>query len=195
MIGLKYDSHRELVEDDNGQGFGAGKYYLGLGHRFLKFPATVMGMSFKELHSRTSDGLGIWLSINFDYQLDPFSLMQLYRTFGTAEDAEEGAEPLYVEMFRKIAENVLKVEATLHSANSFFVNRTTIGFRIEQRLRSEFIPQRIFAKITSFQLLGIKLPEAFEAAVSENKLLLKEVDQKTIERQRKIVEWSTTLKQ
>merc|ERR1719160_765626 len=92
MIGLHYDSHREIVQDDNGQAFTAGKYYLGLGHRFLKFPATVMGMEFRDLHSRTSDGLGIWLSINFDYQLDPFSLMDLYRTFG-----EEG----YVEMFRR----------------------------------------------------------------------------------------------
>merc|ERR1719265_58823 len=167
MIGLKYDSHRELVEDDNGQGFGAGKYYLGLGSRFLKFPATVMGMQFTDLHSRTSDGLGIWLSINFDYQLDPFSLMELYRTFGTAEDAEEGAEPLYVEMFRRIAENVLKVEATQYEANEFFTNRTTIGFRIEQRLRSEFIPQRIFAKVIAFQLLEIKLPGQFESTVSE----------------------------
>lgn len=193
MIGLHYDSHKEIVQDDNGQAFTAGKYYLGLGHRFLKFPATVMGMSFKELHSRTSDGLGIWLSINFDYQLDPFSLMQLYRTFGTAEDAEEGAEPLYVEMFRRIAENVLKVEATQYEANEFFTNRTTIGFRIEQRLRSEFIPQRIFAKVMSFQLLEIKLPSEFEQAVSENKLLLKDVETKTIERKRKVVEWNTTL--
>jgi regulator of protease activity HflC (stomatin/prohibitin superfamily) len=184
MIGLHYDSHRELVRDDNGQAFAAGKYYLGLGSRFLKFPATVMGMQFTDLHSRTSDGLGIWLSINFDYQLDPFSLMELYRTFG-----EEG----YVDMFRRIAENVLKVEATQYEANEFFTNRTTIGFRIEQRLRSEFIPQRIFAKVMSFQLLEIRLPKEFETAVSENKLLLKDVETKTIERTRKIVEWNTTL--
>lgn len=184
MIGLHYDSHKEIVSDDNGQAFAAGKYYLGLGHRFLKFPATVMGMSFNNLHSRTSDGLGIWLSINFDYQLDPFSLMNLYRTFG-----EEG----YVEMFRRIAENVLKVEATQYQANEFFTNRTTIGFRVEQRLRSEFIPQRIFAKVMSFQLLEIKLPEEFEKAVSEHKLLLKDVETKTIERTRKVVEWNTTL--
>lgn len=197
MIGLHYDSHREIVQDDNGQAFTAGKYYLGLGHRFLKFPATVMGMSFKRLHSRTSDGLGIWLSINFDYQLDPFSLMDLYRTFGTNEpeegEEEENTEPGYIGMFRRIAENVLKVEATQYTANEFFTNRTTIGFSIEQRLRSEFIPQRIFAKVMSFQLLEISLPSEFEAAVAENKLLLKDVETKTIERARKVVEWNTTL--
>lgn len=185
-MGLHYDSHKEMVMDNNGQAFMNGKYFLGLGQYFLKFPSTVASMPFNDLYSRTSDGLGIHISVNFDYQLDPYSLLELYKKFGV-----EGYQPI----FGRIVENVLKIESTKHTASSFFTNRTTIGLRLEDRLRAEFIPQRIYAKVVAFQLLDIKLPKEFEKAVSDHKLLLKEVETKEIERKRKIVEWTTTLLQ
>jgi len=136
--------------------------------------------------SATDTAVAIFISVNFDYQLDRYSLLELYKKFGL-----EG----YQDIFGRIVENVLKIEATKHTASAFFTNRTTIGLRLEDRLRAEFIPQRIYAKVVAFQMLEIKLPREFEIAVSENKLLLKEVETKEIERSRKIVEWTTTLLQ
>jgi regulator of protease activity HflC (stomatin/prohibitin superfamily) len=196
-MGLHYDSHKEQVKDDSGMAFMNGKYFLGLGQYFIKFPSTVTSMTLNNLLSRTSDGLAIHISVNFDYQLDPYSLLELYKKFGKCKEGEEECEgqETYKNIFSRIVENVLKLEATKHTASSFFTNRTTIGLRLEDRLRAEFIPQRIYAKVIAFQMLDIKLPKEFEAAVSENKLLLKEVETKEIERKRKVVEWTTILLQ
>ena len=55
------------------RGYSAGRYFLGLGHHFVRFPATVKTIQFAStpdsdagmLKSRTLDGLEVELEVSF----------------------------------------------------------------------------------------------------------------------------------
>lgn len=182
-MGLHYNTLEETVQDDNGQAFKEGRYFLGLGSRFIKFPATVQTIEFTSppLQSRTSDGLGVRIEISFQYQLDPFTLLDLYKKFGDE----------YGEIFTRISTNVLKVAATQYSASNFFSNRTTIGPLMEGELRQKFVDLGLNAKMPGFQLSSVHLPEDFEASIRETQMQQQQVAILKAEQLTKKVEWET----
>jgi len=182
-MGLHYNGLEETVSDDGGKAFREGQYFLGLGHRFLKFPNTVQTIEFVDppLHSRTSDGLGVYLVISFQYQLDPYTLLSLYKTLGYD----------YEDIFRRVSANALKVAATQYSASNFFSNRTTIGPLMELHLRNEFSTMNLNIKMPGFQLDSVKLPANFEGSIRETQMQLQQIAILQAEQNTKKVEWET----
>merc|ERR1719265_872096 len=87
-LGLNYSWVAQTVED---KAYPSGRYFLGLGHSFIKFPATVQTIEFSDaadaagpmVRSRTSDGLEVQLEISLQYQLLPTKVSDLYQKFGT----------------------------------------------------------------------------------------------------------------
>lgn len=162
-IGLDYNTILQSISPD---AWSTGRHWLGLGHRFVKFPSTVITVQFSHeagagtsggpLRSRTYDGLEVSLEISFQYQLAKDSLYQMYTTFG----------PEYHNLFVKMGMDLLTVAATHHYARAFFVNRTMIGDRMEQSLRKHFREQA-YVDVPLFQFQAVSLLGDFESAIKE----------------------------
>merc|ERR1712107_896469 len=75
-VGLNYSWISETVED---KPYMSGRYYLGIGNHFIKFPKMVKSVFFIDdpnaerhgpaLQSRTRDGLNVNLEVSFQYRL------------------------------------------------------------------------------------------------------------------------------
>jgi len=172
-IGLNYSWISETIED---RPYSNGRYYLGVGNHFLKFPRTVVSIFFLDdlagnsmlhgpaLQSRTKDGLNVKLEISFQYKLNPDNLYDMYTTLG----------PTYEKTFIRMAVEQLTTAATLHNAHYFFVNRTHISEQMHKRLSDHF-GEVGYAHIPFFQLRTVHLPHAFEDAIKETQVKQQEI--------------------
>eukprot|EP00929_Paragymnodinium_shiwhaense_P007898 TRINITY_DN111820_c0_g1_i1.p1 TRINITY_DN111820_c0_g1~~TRINITY_DN111820_c0_g1_i1.p1 ORF type:complete len:348 (-),score=69.16 TRINITY_DN111820_c0_g1_i1:40-1083(-) len=152
--------------------YTSGRYWIGPLNYFIAFPSVVKTIQFSDskfqsdlsstergdplLRSRTHDGLDVTIELSFQYQLKQDSLYDLYTTLG------EGAN--FHNTFVRISIDKLTEIATLYTANEFFTDRTAIGKKMEEALRTIFESQ-LFATIFSFQLRAVGLPDDFEKAI------------------------------
>jgi regulator of protease activity HflC (stomatin/prohibitin superfamily) len=163
---LNYSWILESIEERT---YTSGRYYLGLGNSFIKFPQMVRSVYFVNddtfnaqgpaVKSRTRDGLNVHLEVSFQYRLMPQKLYDLYLTLGEA----------YESVFIRIAVEQLTTQATMYTANEFFDNRTVIGPEMHSHLQDHFL-QHCFADVPFFQLRTVHLPEAFETAIQETQV-------------------------
>eukprot|EP00913_Durusdinium_trenchii_P014749 g13834.t1 len=150
--------YNTILQSISAEAWGTGRHWLGLGHRFVKFPSTVITVQFSHdaagasggpLRSRTYDGLEVSLEISFQYQLSKDSLYQMYTTFG----------PGYHDLFVKMGMDLLTVAATNHIARAFF----------EHSLRQHF-RENAFVDVPLFQFQAVSLPTDFESAIKETQV-------------------------
>lgn len=144
--------------------FAAGRFWLGFGHSFIRFPARAQTIEFTEttgpfkrgepLRSRTSDGLEVLLEISLQYQFQQNNILEAYGKFG------EAYEPVYV---RYVTDTVTKA-ATFYNASTFFSRRGDVaeGFRVA--IESMF-QDNAYTNALNFQLRKVVLPTAFEQAI------------------------------
>lgn len=186
-LGLRYSWISETIEPVT---YRSGRYYLGLGNHFVKFPAMVKPIYFEDhptqtvqgpaVRSRTSDGLNVLLEISFQYKLIPSKVYELYTVLG--DD--------YEKTFVRIAIEQLTSAATFFDANSFFVNRTVIGPEMHEVLRNHF-KDHVFADVPFFQLRSVHLPTAFEDAIQETQVRQQDIQIAEAEQQSKKVQFAT----
>jgi SPFH domain / Band 7 family len=87
-VGLDYSANSLTL--DTSQVYSAGVHFLGVGHRFIKFPGRVVTLPLgNDIVARSSDGLGIQISGTVTYTLDisANNLGALYTMFGEAYEA------------------------------------------------------------------------------------------------------------
>lgn len=194
QYGLRYDWWWSTVSDNNGKAYTAGRYRLGVTSRFIKFPAMVETLQFTDelfpdrgikpaIWSRTSDGLAVKLECSLQYQLVPENVTKLYEQLGTWDETQV--------FFAKLARSCLMTEATHHSAQKFFQNRTIIQPIMEQELYKLFRDQ-LFS-YTTFQLQKIILPPEFEQAIQTTTHTQQEAPLALAQRDNLIVDWTTKL--
>lgn len=163
-LGLNFSWISQSVED---KAYTSGRYYLGLGNHFIKYPRMVTSMSFIDsmddpnfrgpaLQSRTLDGLNVRLEVSFQYRINSLNLYGLYTTLGTS----------YEQTFVRMAIEQLTTSATKYNASFFFTNRTQISEEMKETLSNHFNLHG-FAEIPMFQLRAYHLPQQFEDAISE----------------------------
>lgn len=146
--------------------YTSGRYFIGPGNSFLKFPNTLQTIAFSEhqgdrpaLTSRTSDGLELDVDCSFQYQLSSLSIYQLYNKFG----------PSYRDIFLNIAIETITAEATHYTAAFWFRNLTTIESILEEQMQLVF-NTTAFADVTNFQLTSIVLPHPFELEITQTEV-------------------------
>ena len=74
QYGLDYNGFRKVVSPT---AQGSGRYFLGLGHRFIVYPRTYQTIEYSNapganagpLQSRTKDGVEVVVMISFQYQV------------------------------------------------------------------------------------------------------------------------------
>mmetsp|Transcript_91001 Transcript_91001/g.161172 ORF Transcript_91001/g.161172 Transcript_91001/m.161172 type:complete len:298 (+) Transcript_91001:115-1008(+) len=170
-VGLNYSLIRETVEDKT---WPKGRYYLGLGNHFIKFPRNVNSVYFLDvnskdvqgpaLQSRTKDGLTVYLEISFQYKLKPEDLYQMYTTLGEN----------YQDVLIRMAIEQLTTAATKHVAYDFFTNRTGIADEMHRMLASHF-EHHGFSYVPFFQLRTVRLPPDFEKAIEDTQVKEQEI--------------------
>jgi len=190
-MGLNYSWISETIED---KAYTAGRYYLGIGNHFIKFPKMVKSVFFLDdlsqetqgpaLQSRTKDGLNVRLEVSFQYRIKFTDVYQMYTTLG----------PSYQDTFIRMAIEQLATAATMHNAHFFFSNRTTISAEMHKMLDGHF-QQHGFAEIPFFQLRTVHLPKEFEEAIKETQVKQQEIQIATLEQKTKRVTFQTKVLQ
>lgn len=173
-LGLNYSWVTETIE---AKPYSSGRFYLGPGNHFLKFPRTVQTISLTDdrdptqgglqgpsLQSRTKDGLTVRLEVSFQYQLSPTTLYEMYTSLGHT----------YEQIFSRMAIEQLTTAATLHNANDFFSNRSYISTEMHTMLQEHFKGHG-FCDVPLLQLKTVHLPNEFEDAIKESQVKQQEI--------------------
>lgn len=190
-LGLNYGWVTETVDEDV---YTFGRYYLGLGHHFIKFPQTVRSIVFIDdvtsqkhgpaLQSRTWDGLSVRLEVSFQYKLKPAEVYAMYTTLGSD----------YEQTFIRMAIEQITSCASRYKAHSFFINRTSIAEDMHSMLGQHFRTHG-FSDIPFLQLRTVHLPIEFENSLMQTQLMEQDILTAREERNAKSVTFETKVLQ
>jgi len=160
-VGLEYNANTLKLYSEL---YTGGRYFLGVGHSFVKFPTTMQTIKFSggdsdfgAIMGRTKDGLAVEMSISLQYKyvLDASSLRKLYVDF--AEN--------HLTTYIKIARSVVRDVASEYTAFQFFADRTIIGATMQVEMNSAFVD--VYSTVPALQLLNVELPIAFSDAIQK----------------------------
>jgi hypothetical protein len=183
--GLNYSMVTRTVEQ---KGYKAGRYFLGVGHHFIVFPATVTTIQFADdaksdasmLKSRTKDGLEVELEASLQYLIDNERLFDLYMKYGRR----------YHSIFVRMATDILTTAATQYTANEFFTDRSSIGLDMTEMLEQRF-QERCFVTVPFFQLRTVILPKKFEESIQDTEVKKQDIQTANAQQQSLLVEYET----
>jgi len=158
-VGIRYNNN--LVEIDQNKVYNNGRYFLGLGSWFVKFPAQLQTIEFNDEGFRGS--IAAWskekqtvnLDISFGFKIDRNRVIDIYRRY----------DHDYAEVFAQIAVAVVKDVAIRYEASDFFVNRRAIAEQMKRTLRVRLKEE--YATLEVFNLRGIDIPDKFERKIVE----------------------------
>lgn len=158
-IGLDYNM---ITQSLNPVPYTAGLHFIGVGHKFIRFPNTFQNMQFSTaehdvLHTRTSDGLPLTLGIGFQYTLIKPKVYNLYMRY----------QETYAAVLFDVASHVLADVACNYTAYNFFNNKMAIAVVMQQAL-SKVVEEQLFATVETLQIMLVKLPLSFEDAIVES---------------------------
>lgn len=156
-VGLEYNANTLKLYTELYRG---GRYFLGVGHSFVKFPTTMQTIKFSgsdAILGRTKDGLAVEMSISLQYKyiLDAASLRKLYIDF--AEN--------HLTAYIKIARSVIRDVASEYTAFQFFAERTIIGAKMQVEMNNALA--KVYSTVPALQLLNVELPIAFSDAIQK----------------------------
>jgi hypothetical protein len=152
--GIRYNNN--LVEIDTSQIYNNGRYFLGLGLWFIRFPVHSQLIEYTgefALDAWSKEGQLINLDISFYYRLQRNNLVELYRRYGQGYDA----------VFYNIGIVTLKSVTIQYTAVDFFTKRREIGARMKSALRARLLEE--FATVDFFNLETVDVPDAFEQKI------------------------------
>jgi len=143
--------------------YHGGTHLIGFWNTFVAFPATVQTIEFSErpwmhtstsLHTRTKEGLGLHLSISFQYKLNPDDIPKLYALTNLN----------YEGLFTRIARDQLLEAASEYEGPQYWQERRKIGDHmrrlVDEQLRDSY------ASLWGLQLLVIDLPDQYEMSIT-----------------------------
>lgn len=149
--------------------------------------------TFPEVSCRTQDGLRIHMQVVFSFNLGLDSLAEVdkdgrvpasqaqtivnfYLNFGTEE---------WVDFVRTVAISAIQDEAAHHMASAFYEERSYIGSRLYDRLRSNL--REAFVDVMDVNMLSVDFPARFTAAIMETELAKQKKVKAAFDRDRQII--------
>jgi len=186
-IGLAFDGNIQKIEFD--KVYDNGRYLIGLGRSFIKFPATQQTIRFgdastmhyddpdgTEIVCRTRDGLEIRLEVAIQYLISgqPGDLYRLY--------LDTGGE--WKELYMMISEHVVRDVASLFDAIEFREARDVIAIKIHEELDKAF--QVMYATVPSAQLINMEIEKLFADTITDTQVAKQDVYQ--AENERNVIE-------
>jgi regulator of protease activity HflC (stomatin/prohibitin superfamily) len=143
--------------------YHGGTHMIGFWNTFVVFPATIQTIEFSErpwmhtspsLHTRTKEGLGLHLSISFQYKLNPTHLPKLYALTNLQ----------YEGLFMRIARDQLLEAASEYEGPQYWQERRKIGDHMRRLVDQQLAES--YASLWGLQLLVIDLPDQYEMSIT-----------------------------
>jgi len=164
-FGIRYNDVTKKI-DESGPWF-SGRYFVGLGSRFIKYNNTWNLMELRKsardcltpkcnVEAWTREGQAIELDVALYWEFDREKIVDFYYNYGHDEAT-------YMPVLNDIAQRAIKKVCTQFEATDFFDRRPDIGRSFDVELRSAFAEQGLVVQIVSF--LGTDLPDQFETTV------------------------------
>lgn len=147
--------------------YHGGTHFIGFWNTFVVFPATVNTIEFSErpflhtsesLHTRTKEGLGLHLSIAFQYKLNPERIPELYAL----------TNEMYEGLYTRIARDQLLEAASQYEGPQYWLDRKHIGDHMRRLVDGKL--KESYASLWGLQLLTIDLPDAYEASITKTQV-------------------------
>lgn len=145
------------------QVYHGGTHLIGFWNTFVVFPATIQTIEFSErpwmhtspaLHTRTKEGLGLHLSIAFQYKLNPDDIPKLYALTNLN----------YEGLFTRIARDQLLEAASEYEGPQYWQERKKIGDHMRRLVNEQLLDS--YASLWGLQLLVIDLPDQYEMSIT-----------------------------
>jgi len=207
--GLKFDHY---AQDVVGEPITEpGVKWVGALNSLVRFPSVYQLVYFDDpdykaernevslgpVHSRTHDGLEIYVKISFQWYLQPENLKGIYAVLGGAEDLLAGDvyenKPSFTGSLIRIARGSLTAVCSEYTAAQFFANQTLVEDKMFQALGKAFhMPEKNFIiNIAGLQVRNVDLPDPYEDAISDTQEAEQDSRTATAERRTKEVQLST----
>jgi len=154
--------------------YPAGRYYVGVGGEFIKFPITQQEMELPVFEARTQDGLRIELQVSLNYKVEKSDfkkILSIYDHFGAHYDG----------FISRLAMNIIRDAAATFNAFSYSINRSQVSLMMEQDLRDDLA--EIGFALESVQLLNIQFPTKYSDMLSHTLNLKQQVSQAELEKE------------
>lgn len=162
--GIKYNSFTKAAATDVIH--DPGRYFIGPWNSFLLFPSDVRTMEFSNeprlsparkryepLHTRTKEGLGLFLQVSLQYRLIKEKVGALYSEFNTN----------YESVFLSSLRDVLIKAASEFEASQLWGERDEFGSTMQKMVDKEL--HNMYASCWGLQLMIIDLPNTFEDSI------------------------------
>lgn len=193
-VGLAFDANIQKLEFD--KLYDSGRYLIGLGRSFVKFPSTQQTLRFGEpstMHNenpdageivcRTKDGLSISLEVAVQYLLNQ-NRDDLYRLYlDTGGDWEQ--------LYKFFVQQAVRDVASRYDAIEFRQARDVIAIEITEELGLRF--NKMYATVPSAQLINMEIEPNLEDAITDTQVAKQDVYQAENEQQVVEVEASKDL--
>lgn len=147
--------------------YHGGTHLVGFWNKFLVFPATVQTIEFSQrpglsnagmLQTRTKEGLGLHLSISFQYLLNPDELHELFAVTNMA----------YENLYVRIARDQLLEAASEYEGPQYWESRQKIGDHMRDLVDDQL--RKNYASLWGLQLQVIDLPDRYEASITQTQV-------------------------
>lgn len=138
-----------------------GRYILNPFKSFMIYPANLVTIEFSDsvkatsgpLQTRTGEGLGLTLSVSFQYKIIKEDIPKLYNL----------ANVNYYSTFVRISRDVLLKVGGMYNATNYWTDRLKISEVMRLEMNNEL--KKAYARCISLQLLKIDLPKTYEDSI------------------------------
>ncbi|MES1912506.1 MAG: hypothetical protein MHM6MM_004771, partial [Cercozoa sp. M6MM] len=179
--GLHYNANTKHIKPN--KVYENGRYMLGPGHSFVKFPKKVQTLNFEGASSievRSYDGLPVTLSVTVNYRLSKENLHGLYYDY--AKDYELA--------FQKIIRNDVRDSASLYNVTDFYETREAINQQMQVKVQETFLSIH-GVQLDSLLVKNVKLPSEVEYAIQQTQIAIQDIQQAENELERARIDAET----
>lgn len=177
-VGLVYDKNVQHIELD--KVYSSGRYLVGLGRGFIKFPTTYQLLRFGsnfpsktggDVVARSKDGLVVNLEVAVQYRLSTTieDLGRLYYTFGTD----------YEQVYGRMVLSVVRDVASRHTVFDFWSTRPEISEEMRVELNKAF--NDVYAYCAAFELANVEVSQDFANAITDTQVAFQDIQQASYE--------------
>jgi len=183
--GIRYEGLTKKVVN---QIYEEGKYVFEPQTEVFKYNKVQGTIAFQNenlLECLSKDGIIIYASIIYQYQLRKEELFKIFWEFGTENRLKE--------LFTSVSKDSVRNVISRYEAIQFYSERSTIESEIQNQLTQDFITSNAHADITFLQLVNYEFPEELSDAIKEKQRGEQDLDTATNEREGALTQVETEL--
>jgi regulator of protease activity HflC (stomatin/prohibitin superfamily) len=183
--GIRYE---DLTKTVSNKIYEEGKYVFEPQTKVFKFSKVQGTIAFQSEHllkCLSKDGIIIYSSIVYQYQLRKSELFDIFWEFGTEERL--------LDLFRSVSKDTIRNVIAKYEAIEFYSMRSTIELDIKDQLTIDFTKSKTHADITFLQLENYEFPDILSDAIKDKQWGEQDLDTAINEREGELTNAQTKL--